>query len=78
MSISRQPTPRQLLVNVITAARDLSPRTVLDPREGMRYAARLTSRVVELQGGLMLWAVRTQPDEPRAELASVGRIRSVA
>jgi hypothetical protein len=63
---------------VITAVRGFSPRTVLDPREGLLYTARLTSRLVKLQGGLVLWAVMTRPHQPQAELASVDRIRSVA
>jgi hypothetical protein len=78
MSLGNQPTPRQLMANVITAARDFRPRTVLDPREGFLYTARLTSRMVKLQGGLMLWAIMTPPVEPEAELASVDRIHAVA
>jgi hypothetical protein len=78
MSFADQPTPRQLVANVITAARELSPRTILDPREGIKYSARLTSRVVKLQGGLVLWAMMTQRQEAPTESAAVGRIRSVA
>ena len=78
MSLGNQPTPRQLVANVVTAARDFRPRTVLDPREGLLFSARLASRIVKLQGGLMLWAIITPPVEPEAELASVDRIRAVA
>jgi len=41
---------------------DLTPRTVLDPRAGFRYWSTLASRLVKLQGGLVLRALVTTPD----------------
>ncbi|HEY6797084.1 MAG TPA: hypothetical protein VI248_20620 [Kineosporiaceae bacterium] len=48
---------RQLLTGVVAAAMDVSPRTVLDPREGFRYWTTLTSRLIKFQGGLFLRAI---------------------
>jgi hypothetical protein len=53
----REPSPAELASKVKQAALDVSPRTVLDPRVGVRYLATLTSRLVKLQGGLLLRAI---------------------
>ena len=52
-----QPSAGELAAKVKQAALDVSPRTVLDPRVGVRYLATLTSRLVKLQGGLFLRAI---------------------
>jgi hypothetical protein len=48
--------------NIVRAALDVTPRTVLDPRAGYRYCATLVSRLVKLPGGLLLRAMITVPD----------------
>src|SRR5436305_1888776 len=52
-----QPSAAQLAFKVKQAALDVSPRTVFDPRVGARYLATLTSRLIKLQGGLVLRAI---------------------
>jgi hypothetical protein len=52
-----QPSPVELASKVKQAALNVTPRTVLDPRVGARYLATLTSRLVKLQGGLVLRAI---------------------
>ena len=52
-----QPSPAELANEVKQAALDVTPRTVYDPRVGVRYLATLTSRLIKLQGGLVLRAI---------------------
>src|SRR4051794_2846638 len=52
-----QPSAAELASKVKQAALDVSPRTVLDPRVGVRYLRTLTSRLIKLQGGLVLRAI---------------------
>jgi len=54
-----QPSPAELVANVREAAAEISLRTVLNPRVGARYLTALTSRLVKLQGGLLLRAIIT-------------------
>jgi hypothetical protein len=61
-----QPSPAELVHNVVRAALDVSPRTVLDPRAGYRYWTTLASRLMKLQGGLLLRAMITAPDTDAA------------
>jgi hypothetical protein len=74
-----QPSPAELVSKVAQAARNVTPRTVLDPREGFRYFATLTSRLVQLQGGLFLRAIvdtdAAANNQPAADLSNV---RSIA
>ncbi len=56
MSAGR-PCPAELASKVKQAALDVTPRTVFDPRVGVRYLATLTSRLIKLQGGLVLRAI---------------------
>jgi hypothetical protein len=56
-----QPSPAELVHNVVRAALDVTPRTVLDPRAGYRYWTTLASRLVKLPGGLLLRAMITMP-----------------
>jgi hypothetical protein len=55
-----QPPPADLVRNVVRAAMDVSPRTIFDPRAGYRYWMTLASRLVKLQGGLVLRAILTE------------------
>jgi hypothetical protein len=52
---------------------DVSPRTVLDPRAGYRYWTTLASRLMKLQGGLLLRAMITAPDADAPADRSNGR-----
>jgi len=73
-----QPTPAELVAKVKQAAADVSVRTVLDPRVGARYVAEVTSRLVKLQGGLILRAIITT-DAPVVEVAvDRSNVRSIA
>ena len=47
-----RPHPGKLVADVVEAAFDLTPRTVVDPWAAARPAANLTARVVRLQAGL--------------------------
>jgi hypothetical protein len=73
-----QPTPAELVAKVREAAYDVSLRTVVDPRETVRYVARLTSRVVKLQGGLFLRAIVTTDVPVHAPAAPPENVRSIA
>ncbi|MCX6464609.1 MAG: hypothetical protein NTW05_13630 [Pseudonocardiales bacterium] len=74
-----QPVPSDLVRNVVRAALDVTPRTLLDPRAGYRYWTTLASRLVKLQGGLVLRAVLTE-DEPHAgtSLSDRSNVRTIA
>jgi hypothetical protein len=52
-----QPSTAELAAKVKQAALDVTPRTVYDPRLGVRYLATLTSRLIKLQGSLFLRAI---------------------
>jgi hypothetical protein len=71
-----QPSPPELVGNVVRAALDVTPRTVLDPRAGYRYWATLASRLVKLQGGLVLRAMITVSDADAP--ANRSNVRSIA
>lgn len=76
-----QPTSMQLLAGVLEAALDVSPRTVLDPRVGIRYWTKLMSRVVKFQGGLLLRTMITTdlPIQQTAEDEDLhDNVRSIA
>jgi hypothetical protein len=74
-----QPSAAELASKVKQAALDVSPRTVLDPRVGVRYLRTLTSRLIKLQGGLVLRAIvdtdAAANNQPDADLSNV---RSIA
>src|SRR3954452_13712121 len=74
-----QPSAGELASKVKQAALDVTPRTVLDPRVGVRYLATLTSRLIKLQGGLILRAIvdtdAAANNQPDADLSNV---RSIA
>ena len=59
--------------------RDVTPRTVFDPRLGARYLATLTSRLIKLQGGLVLRAiVDTDAAANHQSGADLSNVRSIA
>lgn len=64
--------------NLVRAAANVTPRTVLDPWAGYRYLATLTSRLVELQGGLMLRALATANTDAPAAPTDRSNVRSIA
>jgi hypothetical protein len=70
------PEPADLVRNVIRAAVAVRPRTVIDPRAGYRYVSTLASRLIKLQGGLVLRAIVTTPDTT-AEPAERTNMRSI-
>jgi hypothetical protein len=68
-----------LAAKVKQAALDVTPRTVYDPRLGVRYLATLTSRLVKLQGGLVLRAiVDTDGSANKQSGADLSNVRSIA
>jgi hypothetical protein len=73
-----QPTPAELVAKVKEAATDVSVRTVLDPRVGARYVGALTSRLVKLQGGLLLRAILTTDVPVTAPVVDRSNVRSIA
>jgi hypothetical protein len=73
-----QPTPAELVGKVKQAATDVSLRTVLDPRAGARYVAELTSRLVKLQGGLLLRAIVTTDASVAEVTVDRSNVRSIA
>jgi len=70
------PEPADLVRNVVRAAVAVRPRTVIDPRAGYRYLSTLASRLIKLQGGLVLRAIVTTPDTT-AEPAERTNMRSI-
>ena len=74
-----QPSPAELASKVKQAALDVTPRTVFDPRVGVRYLATLTSRLIKLQGGLVLRAiVDTDAAANNQAGADLSNVRSIA
>jgi hypothetical protein len=74
-----QPSPAELASKVKQAALDVTPRTVFDPRLGVRYLATLTSRLIKLQGGLVLRAiVDTDAAANNQAGADLSNVRSIA
>ncbi|HET9654307.1 MAG TPA: hypothetical protein VFP72_03060 [Kineosporiaceae bacterium] len=75
-----QPSVGQLAGAVVAAALDVSPRTLLDLREAIRYWTALMSRVVKFHGGLVLRAVITTdlPVQSEAEEEYGDKVRSIA
>jgi hypothetical protein len=55
----------ELVNNVSRAALNVNLRMMIDPRQGVRYVATLASRLMQLQGALILRAVLVT--EPAAE-----------
>ena len=56
---------------------------MIDPRTGYRYLSTLASRLIKLQGGLVLRAIVTTPDTTveraeRTNMRSIGSGRPVA
>jgi hypothetical protein len=72
------PGTRELAMNVVRAAVDVNPRMLVDPRAQFRYATTLASRLVRLQGGLILKAVMTPQAPPADPGPEVVRLRSIA
>jgi hypothetical protein len=70
------PEPSELVRNVVRAAIAVRPRTVIDPRAGYRYLSTLASRLLKLQGGLVLRAIITAPDTT-VEPAEHTNVRSI-
>jgi len=73
-----QPTPAELVKNVSQAAMDLSPQVFINPRQGLRYVTTLATRLVQLQGSLILRAVLVTEPETEVFESTERRIHSVA
>ena len=73
-----QPTPAELVANVTAAALDLSPRTLLSPRSGLRYVAAVASHLIKLQGGLLLRAIVTTDTASNPVALDLSHVRSIA
>lgn len=58
---------------------DVSPRTMLDPLEGIRYWTTLTSQVAKFQGGLFLRAIATNdlPTDVKEDEERKDNVRSI-
>jgi hypothetical protein len=69
--------PVELVRDVIRAATNVTPRTVLDPRVGYQYVAKLTSRVMKLQAGLIIRAILTTAEVSDTS-ADRSNVRSIA
>lgn len=65
-----QPQPTELFRSVLRAAANVSPRTVIDPRVGFRYLTTLASKVVQLQGGLVLRVITPTDDTTEADTST--------
>ena len=70
------PEPAELVRNVVRAAVSVTPRTVVDPRAGYRYVSTLASRLIKLQGGLVLRAIVSTP-HTTAEPADHSNVRAI-
>jgi hypothetical protein len=74
-----QPSPAELASKVKQAALDVTPRTVYDPRVGVRYLGTLASRLIKLQGGLFLRViVDTDAAANNQTGADLSNVRSIA
>jgi hypothetical protein len=67
-----------LVANLAGAAKELSVRTVVNPRVGYRYVATLASQVVKTTGGLLLHAIVTTAEEPAEAVAERSNVRAIA
>jgi len=73
-----QPTPAELVAKVREVALDVSPRTLLNPREAAAYATALTSALIKLQGGLFLRAIVTTEHAAETTPVDMSNVRSIA
>lgn len=73
-----QPTPAELVANVKDAVLDLSPRTLLSPRSGLRYVGAVATRLIKLQGGLLLRALVTTDTTSNPVVRDQSHVRSIA
>ena len=73
-----QPSAADLLALVKEAVNDVSARTVLDPRAAARYVANVTSRLIKLQGGLLLKAIVTTDGSANEVTATESNVRYIA
>jgi len=73
----KPPEPSELVRNVVRAAANLSPRTVIDPWAGYGYLSTLTSRLLALHAGLVLRAIlnTAEVSDPAADRS---KVRSIA
>jgi hypothetical protein len=67
-----------LLERVKEAVADVSARTMLDPMAAARYLANVTSRLIKLQGGLLLKAIVTTQGSANEVTATESNIRYIA
>lgn len=68
--------PAELVGNVVRAASNVTPRTMIDPRAGYQYLVTLSTEMIKLQSGLLRQAIsRTEDTISRTEGSNV---RSIA
>jgi hypothetical protein len=75
--VFNKPNPSELIGDVLRAALDVTPRTVLDPRAGYRYWTTLASKMVKLPSGMALRAILSTADVHEAP-ADRSNVRSIA
>jgi hypothetical protein len=74
-----QPGPVELVRNLVRATTHVTPRTLIDPRAGYRYAATVTSQLVDLQRGLVLRAlIPTNGATPADSAEDMSNVRFIA
>ena len=73
-----QPSPSQLARDVRETVANVSLRTFVDPRETTAYVTAVASRLVRLQGNLLLRAILVVPEADSAGAATPQNVRSIA
>jgi hypothetical protein len=76
--LASQPTPADALKSVAEAATAITPRTLIDPREGLRYLTTVGQRLMKVQGSLMLRLMLVSDEDADEPESSMAELRSIA
>jgi hypothetical protein len=76
--LASQPRPLELLKDVVEATTAVSPRILIDPREGVRYVTTIASKLMKVQGSLMLRAMLVSDEAVEDEDGDWAEVRSIA
>ncbi|MBA2624855.1 MAG: collagen-like protein, partial [Acidimicrobiia bacterium] len=76
--LSSQPRPIDLVREAAAAVVAVNPRMLVDPRETVRYATTLATRLMKVQGSLLLRAMLVDDESTEGTDPELGKIRSIA
>jgi len=73
-----QPNPSQLARELREAVANVSLRTFVDPREATAYLTTVASRLLRLQGNVLLRTILVVPERDSTDVAAPQNLRSIA